>query len=103
MSVANAPCIIGAMLRLLWATWLVGNVATLLLYGFDKWKSRGDGRRVRERTLLWCIAAGAWLGAWLGMTWFRHKTQKQPFRRWAVLWTVLNPTWPLVWWSLAAR
>ena len=90
------------MLQLVWAIWLVGNVATLLLFGYDKWRSRGDGRRVPERTLLWCILLGGWLGAWLAMAWFRHKTVKQPFRRYAILWTVLNPTWGLVWWTWRA-
>ncbi len=102
MSPANGACIIAAMLQLLWSLWIVGNVVTLLLYGFDKWRSRGEGRRVPERTLLWCIGLGGLLGAWLAMSWFRHKTVKQPFRRWAVLWSVLNPTWLLVWWSVRA-
>ena len=33
------------------------------------------------------------------MAWFRHKTVKQPFRRYAMLWTVLNPFWALVYWT----
>ena len=52
------------------------------------------------RTLL---GVGGWIGAWIGMSWFRHKTQKQPFRRWAVLWTIVNPTWLLVWWSITSQ
>lgn len=84
------------MLELLWGLELLLNVATLLLFGFDKWRARGAGRRVPEGTLLWCML----LGAWVAMSLFRHKTQKQPFRRWALLWTVLNPVWALVWASL---
>jgi len=91
------------MLQLAWALVLLVNVAALVVYGWDKLKARGNGRRVRERTLLWWIGVGGWVGAWLGMGWFRHKTQKQPFRRWAVLWTIVNPTWLLVWWSIAQR
>ena len=41
-------------------------------------------------------------GAWLGMAWFRHKTQKQRFRRYAWAWTLLNPFWALVWWTVAS-
>ena len=87
------------MLQLAWALFLVVNVATLVVFGYDKLKSRGSGRRVRESTLLWGIALGGWIGGWLAMGWFRHKTQKQPFRRYAILWTIVNPTWPLVWWT----
>jgi uncharacterized membrane protein YsdA (DUF1294 family) len=91
------------MLQLLWALWLLWNVAVVLVFGFDKLRSRGEGRRVRERTLLWCIATGGWIGAWLAMAWFRHKTVKQPFRRWAIAWTLVNPTWLLLWWTWQSR
>jgi uncharacterized membrane protein YsdA (DUF1294 family) len=87
------------MLQLFWALWGLWNLATLLLFGYDKLKSRGEGRRVPERTLLWWMFIGGWLGAWLAMSWFRHKTQKSSFRVYAILWTLLNPTWLLVWWT----
>ncbi|MBL8726460.1 MAG: DUF1294 domain-containing protein [Planctomycetes bacterium] len=87
--------------RLCWALVLLLNAVTLAVYGFDKWRARRPGaRRVPERTLLWLVLLGGWVGAWLGMAWFRHKTQKASFRRWAVLWTLLSPFWLLVWWSL---
>ncbi|HEX6812676.1 MAG TPA: DUF1294 domain-containing protein [Planctomycetota bacterium] len=88
------------MLQLVWALLLLVNVAALIVFGFDKWRSRGEKRRVRERTLLWFVFAGGWIGAWLGMAWFHHKTQKQPFRRLAILWTIVNPFWLVVWWTL---
>ena len=88
------------MLQLAWAVWGLVNVVTLFVFGFDKWRSRGEKRRVPERVLLTWMLCGGWLGGWLAMAWFRHKTVKQPFRRFAVLWTVLNPTWLLVWWTL---
>lgn len=91
------------MPQLLWALWVTWNVCTLVVFGYDKWRARRERRRVRERTLLWCIGIGGWLGAWLAMGWFRHKTQKGSFRRWAALWTVLNPTWLLIWWTLQGR
>ena len=88
------------MLRFMWMLVLVLNVGTLAVYGYDKWQSRRDGAwRVRESTLLWCLWLGGAVGAWLAMTWFRHKTRKQPFHRWAILWTLLNPVWLLVWWT----
>lgn len=90
------------MLRTCWLVVLVVNLATLAIYGFDKWRSKGSGRRVPERTLLWWTFAGGWIGAWVAMSMFRHKTVKVPFRRWVVLWTVVNPFWALVWWTWQA-
>lgn len=88
------------MLQLWWALVLVVNVATLLVFGWDKWRSRGPRRRVPERVLLWFVFWTGWPAAWLGMAWFRHKTQKAAFRRWALLWTVVNPFWLLLWATL---
>jgi uncharacterized membrane protein YsdA (DUF1294 family) len=55
---------------------------------------------VPERTLLWFLFATGWVGAWVAMSLFRHKTVKQPFRRWAIVWTLANPFWALVYWTL---
>lgn len=85
------------MLQLAWALVLLVNVAAVLVYGFDKWRAGRQGRRVPERTLLWFLFATGWIGAWSAMSLFRHKTVKQPFRRWAILWTLLNPFWLLLW------
>jgi uncharacterized membrane protein YsdA (DUF1294 family) len=90
------------MRRMLHACWwlvLAANVAAFALYGFDKWCSRGQRRRVRERTLLWGTFLCGWIGAWTAMSLFRHKTAKVPFRRWAILWTAVNPFWLLLWWT----
>ncbi len=87
------------MFDLAWGLVLVVNLVALAVFGFDKWRSRGQGRRVPERTLLWLLFLCGWIGAWVAMAWFRHKTQKQSFRRWAILWTVVNPFWALLWWS----
>jgi uncharacterized membrane protein YsdA (DUF1294 family) len=88
------------MLDLAWGLVLVVNLVALAVFGFDKWRSRGQGRRVPERTLLWLLFLCGWIGAWVAMAWFRHKTQKQSFRRWAILWTVVNPFWALLWWTV---
>ena len=52
---------------------------TLLAYGWDKLQAKREGRRVPERILhglAWC---GGFVGAWMGMRLFRHKTQKRMF------------------------
>ncbi|MCU0867149.1 MAG: DUF1294 domain-containing protein [Planctomycetes bacterium] len=91
------------MLGLLWGLVLVVNVATALVFGFDKWRARRNGRRVPERKLLWLVFATGWIGAWAAMALFRHKTVKQPFRRLALLWTVVNPFWLLLWQTVAGE
>jgi uncharacterized membrane protein YsdA (DUF1294 family) len=88
------------MLKVCWIAVLVVNLLAIVVYGYDKLKSRGEGRRVRESTLLWLLFATGWVGAWVAMSLFRHKTVKVPFRRWAILWTIVNPFWALVWWTL---
>ncbi|MFY9343023.1 MAG: DUF1294 domain-containing protein [Planctomycetota bacterium] len=85
------------MLQLAWGLVLVANVVTLLVFAFDKWRSRGERRRVAERTLLWFVFATGWIGAWVAMSLFRHKTSKPSFRRFAILWTAVNPFWLLLW------
>lgn len=88
------------MLKLVWALVLLLNVAAFAMFGFDKWRSRREGaRRVPERTLLWTMLLGGFVGAWIAMSFFRHKTVKQPFRLYAMLWTLLNPVWLVVWWT----
>lgn len=59
--------------------WLVVNVWTFCVFGFDKHCARAGKRRVSERRL-WRLAwLGGSLGAWLGMWAFRHKTQHKNF------------------------
>lgn len=54
------------------------NTAVFLLYGFDKRQARQRGWRVSERSLLLSSIAGP-VGAFAGMQFFRHKTQKTLF------------------------
>ena len=91
------------MLGVLWGLVLLQNVATGLLFGWDKWRAKRQGRRVPERTLLWAMFATGWIGGWAAMALFRHKTIKQPFRRWALVWTLVNPFWLLLWHTLGGR
>ena len=68
----------------LWMWWLAGaavlvNVWVMLLFGWDKWRAVRGGWRVRERVLLWWMAAGP-IGGLVGMRVWRHKTCKGSFR-----------------------
>jgi uncharacterized membrane protein YsdA (DUF1294 family) len=66
---------------------VVINSITFFAYGFDKMKSRGDGRRTPEKTLWLLTLLGGSPAALLAMHYFRHKTKKLSFQ--AVLFLLL--------------
>ena len=57
---------------------LVVNIFSLMVFGIDKWKSKGNGWRIPELRLLLVAFFGPF-GAYLGMLLFRHKTRKVKF------------------------
>ena len=60
--------------------YLIGiNILTFLVFGIDKWKARKGRWRIPEATLIGMSIAGGSIGALLGMSFFRHKTQKRKF------------------------
>lgn len=63
---------------------LAMNLIALGFCGYDKAIAGSTYTRVPERVLLGTALLGGSLGLLLGMTWFRHKTQKWSFK------------WPLV-------
>ena len=65
------------------------NLVGFVLYGVDKAKSKGRGRRIPERVLLWVARLGGGVGCWMGMMLFRHKTKHTRFMILVPLWTVL--------------
>ena len=65
------------------------NLLGFVLYGVDKAKSKGRGRRIPERVLLWVARLGGGVGCWMGMMLFRHKTKHNRFMALVPLWTVL--------------
>ncbi|MGQ0533346.1 MAG: DUF1294 domain-containing protein [Caulobacteraceae bacterium] len=70
---------------------LIGiNVVAFLAFGWDKRQSERHGSRIAERTLLALALIGGALGALLGQQFFRHKTQKQPFRMLLWLAAIIN-------------
>ena len=68
---------------------LLINLLGFVLYGVDKAKSKGGGRRIPERVLLWVARLGGGVGCWMGMMLFRHKTKHDRFMALVPLWTAL--------------
>ncbi|MDZ7822870.1 MAG: DUF1294 domain-containing protein [Ahrensia sp.] len=62
------------------ATLIMINIAVFGLFGWDKRAARLNNRRVPEATLLLWVFMGGGAGALSGQKYFRHKTQKQPFK-----------------------
>jgi uncharacterized membrane protein YsdA (DUF1294 family) len=63
----------------------VTSLASFAVYGYDKRRAVGGGRRVPERTLHLLAFAGGWPGAFVAQRYFRHKTRKFAFL--AAFWT----------------
>ncbi|KQZ17770.1 DUF1294 domain-containing protein [Caulobacter sp. Root1472] len=61
------------------------NLATFLIFGWDKLAAADCRSRVPERLLLLLAALGGGPGALVARPVFRHKTRKQPFGAWLTL------------------
>ena len=60
--------------------YLIGiNLLTFIIFGVDKRKARKRKWRISEETLIWMSIIGGSIGALVGMSFFRHKTQKRKF------------------------
>lgn len=55
------------------------NAAAFTAFGVDKYKAKRRRWRIPEATLLGFAVFGGSLGAWIGMYFFHHKTQKPKF------------------------
>lgn len=64
---------------MLFRYYLVINLITFLVWGFDKWRAQNQQWRVSERILFSLIIIGGAVGALFGMQIFRHKTRKNRF------------------------
>lgn len=63
--------------RLYYWIWLaLASGITFILYGWDKFLSRRGGGRVPEAVFHGWALAGGFVGGWVGMSVFRHKTNK---------------------------
>ena len=66
-------------LTLLLNVLLLINLYSFALYGMDKHRAKKGAWRIPEARLLWAAGLGGSVGALLGMSLFRHKTQKRKF------------------------
>lgn len=66
------------------------NLASFFMYGIDKRRAKKNKWRISEKTLLIMAAVGGSVGAMLGMTKFRHKTQKWKFKLLVPIFLVLQ-------------
>lgn len=58
--------------------YLLINVIVFVIYGIDKWKATHHRFRIPEHTLMFAAVFGVF-GAYGGMHFFHHKTQKPKF------------------------
>ncbi|WP_297022919.1 DUF1294 domain-containing protein [uncultured Dialister sp.] len=58
---------------------LAVNLLAFCLFGLDKWKAIHGRWRISEKTLLLSALSGGFLGAFLGMHYFHHKTRHKKF------------------------
>ncbi len=63
-----------------WQLFIELNIATFLLFGFDKLSAQVRTRRISERILYLATFCGGSIGALVAMNLFRHKTRKLSFQ-----------------------
>jgi len=70
--------------------YLVINIFTFFLWGFDKWRAKNQQWRVSERILFSLIILGGAFGALAGMQVFHHKTKQIRFWVIGILASILH-------------
>jgi uncharacterized membrane protein YsdA (DUF1294 family) len=58
---------------------IIINLITFSIYGLDKYKAKKHKWRISENMLMMLAAVGGFIGAFLGMRFFRHKTKHLKF------------------------
>lgn len=77
-----------SVIRILAGLYVIWNVITFGVMGFDKFKSKVKGRRVPEKNLLLFAFCLGGVGVFGGMHFFRHKTRHPKFT-WGVPLSIL--------------
>ncbi len=83
---------LSVLIQILSIYFVLINIITFFAYGFDKMKSRGDGRRTPEKTLWLLTLLGGSPAALLAMHYFRHKTKKISFQAIIIIIIVVQVT-----------
>ena len=92
-----------AGLHILYAYLIAINVATMILYGYDKRQAIAAGGRVPELVLHLGALAGGSLGALLGMLLFRHKTKKLKFKAVFIATVILQAAAVYLYWRFVLK
>jgi len=69
---------------------VIWNVITFALYAIDKKRAKNNEWRIKEATLIACAFLMGGIGAMVGMSVLRHKTQHIKFKLLVPIATVLN-------------
>ena len=72
------------------AVLVVWNIITFALYAIDKSRAKRNAWRIKESTLIGVAFLMGGVGAMLGMSMLRHKTQHIKFKLLVPLATILN-------------
>ena len=70
------------IMKILFLYLVLINYIAFSLYHLDKERAIKGKRRISEKNLLTVAAFGGTLGAWIGMSKYRHKTKKLSFKLW---------------------
>lgn len=66
------------------------NAYTYWIYAKDKQAAQNNTQRIPEQHLLMMSLVGGWTAAWFAQQNLRHKTQKQPFKKYHHIMIILN-------------
>jgi len=78
--------------------WLAAaNLIAFVLMVLDKSSARRGERRMPEGTLLFWAFLGGAPGTFAASRLVRHKTRKQPFATWMMIWLALDMVLLLLW------
>lgn len=79
--------------------WLIAaNLIAFVLMVLDKHKAEAGDRRTPESTLLFWAFVGGAFGTVLAARLVRHKTRKQPFATWMLIWLWRDIILLVLWW-----
>ena len=79
--------------KIILGVFLLMNLTSFLTFGYDKRRAIAGDRRISEARLVGTTLFLGIIGGWVGMSVFRHKTQKVSFQLKMIAATILNAVW----------